>query len=141
MDNQRPMRRSLAGQTSLAVLLAFISAPFLHLHAAGKHEHDGQSAHEHETIIHAHLAEADATSAQTLHHDAELSLASHDAKTLGVFAVVPRNASRLPLPFLIEARIELLPACVFIERFVLQSAPRTHDPPLLDPSIPRAPPA
>ena len=134
------MRRAWAAQTSLAVLLAFITAPFLHLHAAGKHEH-GQPAHEHEATIHAHLPDADAALAESQHHDAEFSHASHSARPLEVFAVVPNGASPLSLPFLIAVRIDMAPAPVSVERLVLQSAPRTHDPPLLDPAGPRAPPA
>jgi len=135
------MRRAWAAQTILTVLLAFIGAPLLHLHTAEKHEHDGRATREHETTVHAHLPEADAAPAESHHHDAELSHASHSARPLEVFAIVPNAAPVPALPFLVAARIELVPTTVSIEHSVLQSAPRTHDPPLLDPTGPRAPPA
>ena len=134
-----PMRRSIAGHTTLAVLLAFITAPFLHFHAAGTNEHDG--GHEHEATVHAHVADADSAADEHGDHDAEFSGDGHDARPLGVFAVLPSNTSLLTLPFLTAERTYVAPAQVSVERPTLQSAPRTHDPPLLAPSIPRAPPA
>lgn len=135
------MRRIWATQTSLAVLLAFMTAPFLHLHAAEKHGREGQPVHEHETVIHAHLSGADVAPTETRHHEAGLSHFNHDAKPLSVFAVVPNGTPLLALPFLVPARIELVPATVSIERSILQSAPRINDPPPLDLTSPRAPPA
>lgn len=134
------MRRVWAAQTVFAVLLAFVGAPLLHVHISEKHGHDGQPTHEHETIIHAHLPDADTAPAEPS-HGAELSHASDVAKPLELFAIVPSYLSLLALPFLVKARTELPPSAVSVERYVLQSDPRTHDPPLLAPSIPRAPPA
>lgn len=135
------MRRAWAAQTILTVLLAFVGAPLLHVHMAEKHGHDGWPVHRHETVIHAHLPDAHVVPSSAGYHDAELSHTSHGAEPLEVFAVVPNDASLLAPPFVLASRMELVPAAVSVERPFLQSAPRTHDPPLLDPSIPRAPPA
>ena len=141
-DNDLTMRRAWAAQTILTVLLAFIGAPLLHFHLAEQHDgSDGQLTRGHETIVHAHLPEGDVAPDATGGHDAELSHASHDAKPLEVFAVVPNNASVLSLPFLAASRIELAPAPISVERLALQSVTRTHDPPLLDSTGSRAPPA
>jgi len=75
------------------------------------------------------------------HPDAELSHTNHDAKPLEVLAIGPNDALLLAPPFLVAVQIGLVPAPVSIERSVLQSAPRTHDPPFLDLTNRRAPPA
>ena len=135
------MRRAWTAQTILAFLLAFVGAPFLHLHLTERPGHHDHAVHDHGAVIHAHLPEADARPAETRHHSGELSHASHAAKPLNVFAVVPSEAPILALPFLVEARAELVPAFISSESVAPRFTPRTHDPPLLDATTPRAPPA
>ena len=135
------MRRIWTGQTSLVVLLAFFGMPFLHLHTVGQPADGGRLPLRHDVVIHAHLPDAHVAQSEVGGHNAELSHPGHDAKPLSIFAVVPSDAQILALPFLAAARTELVPASVSAERIAPQIAPPTHDPPLLNRTSPRAPPA
>src|SRR5437870_8074018 len=91
------MRRMVAIQMGAAVLLAFLWAPFLHVHKAqhhenGPHEHGGLPPHRHETVIHAHLPDA---APAALGHDAQeadLSHANHDAEPLSIVALQAKRS-------------------------------------------------
>jgi len=134
-----PMRRTLAIHTGLAFLLAFFGAPFLHLHTAVAEEdhHHGRAARAHGAIVHAHFPDAQAAE----HGDADVSPAEEHEFSLNVFAVMLKQPALPDLPFLIAARIEAQPLVASAARIVLQFAPHTHDPPLLEATNPRAPPA
>lgn len=134
-----PMRRALAAHTGLAFLLAFFGSPFLHLHTAEVRDdhHDGRAARGHGAIVHAHFPDAQAAG----HGDADVSPAEEHEFSLNVFAVILKPPALPDLPFLIAARIEAQPLAASAARIVLQFTPHTHDPPPLDATNPRAPPA
>jgi len=134
-----PMRRTLAAPTGLAVFLAFFAAPFLHLHTAeaDDHHHDEPAEHVRGAIVHVHLPDGHAAD----HHNADLTLPKEHELSLSVFAVVVKQRALPALPVLLAARAEAEPPVVSAEPFVLLCPPRAHDPPALDSTQPRAPPA
>jgi hypothetical protein len=133
------MRRALAAQTGLAVLLWFFAAPFFHLHAAdpdGRRHHQ-EVGHDHDAIVHFHMPE---------HHGAgagvDVSSPGEDEKPLDSFAIVQECGPSQPLPFVSAERVQLArPAPALAEHVVVQYRPDVPDPPALDASNPRAPPA
>jgi hypothetical protein len=132
------MRQSLAAQTSLAVLLWFFAAPFLHLHAADAEDHSHEeTGHGHDAIVHFHTPDRHAVG-----EDVEASAAREDEKPLDSFAIVQRHAAILALPFVTAARVETpRPLLDSAEPMVVPYTPQAHDPPDLRASGPRAPPA
>ena len=133
------MRRTFAAHTGLAVLLAFFAAPFLHLHTAetGDDHHDDLAGHANEAIIHVHLPDSHPAE----HDDANLSQPEEHGLSLSVFAVVVKERALPDLPFLLAARLEAEPPAACAEPFVLLCPSRGHDPPTLETTQPRAPPA
>jgi hypothetical protein len=135
------MRHAWAVETILTVLLAFVGAPFLHLHVAEQHEHGGGPAHSHQAVVHAHFPDWFPALNSADQHDPGLSHAEHEAKPLEFLANISRGASVLTLNFLHAERSGALPSVELFPGMILPFAPRTHDPPPLDLSGPRAPPA
>jgi len=135
------MRRIWAGQTSLVVLLAFFGMPFLHLHTVGQPADGGRLPLCHDVVIHAHLPDAHVAHSEVGGHNTELSHPGHDAKPLNVFAVGPNSSPVLMLPFLTAERAELVRTSISVEGVIPEFTWATHDPPLIDKSGPRAPPA
>jgi hypothetical protein len=131
----RYMRR-LAAPASAVVLLAFFTAPFLHLHTAGGAPSFG-IVHEHEAIVHAHFPDRHPAG----HHDADLTSAEEHDLSLSAFAVLVEQRAMPALPFLLPARIEAGAPAVCEEPFVPFCPPRGHDPPSFEIFPPRAPPA
>lgn len=132
------MRRTLAAQTSFAVLLWFFTTPFLHLHGAEAedHHHEEEAGHGHDSIIHAHLPDHHASG-----HDVEISEADEDEKPLDSFALLQKYVPNLSSPFLIAARFELARVIpVPTEQVVVPFTPKAHGPPSLGKTNPRAPP-
>jgi hypothetical protein len=132
------MRRSLAAQTGLAVLLWFFAAPFLHLHAADSDDHDHEEAgHSHRAIVHFHMPDHHATG-----QGSALSAPDEDEKPLDSFAIVQKHASFSLLIFPCVLRIETWQASLdWRGEVAIPSIPRAHDPPALETTNPRAPPA
>ena len=133
------MRRALAAQTGLAVLLWFFAAPFFHLHAAdtGSLRHDQEVGHDQDAIVHFHMPGHHAVGAGV-----ELSAPDENEKPLDSFAIVQKHTLVLALPFLIATWMDapqLAPD--FLQRMVVPHTPRAHDPPSVAAIAPRAPPA
>ena len=126
------MRSVAALQTCLALLLAFFVAPFQHVHSGSGPDHD------HPGIIHAHFYHSGGTTKEQ--HGPQLSdLDDHaTAKALDTFTLVLTSGIS---PFIPSHGAVLLfvPSDTFQPVEVVEE--RGHDPPSLDRSIPRAPPA
>jgi hypothetical protein len=136
------MRRMWAVGTSLAVLLMFLAAPFLHLHQNSPHEHGGAGAHSHEAILHAHLPQGDSPNHEQDAAGTGLSHASHEAKPASLVAVLEANsAPALPPGSYLGSRVQPAPQPVVMARMIPDDQPSAHDPPSLDLTSPRAPPA
>jgi len=122
------MRRVAALQTCLALALAYGLAPFQHVHADG----------DHSALVHAHFyglahSHSDAHGAQIDHNDDHANVQSLDTFTL-VFApifqpfVLERGNVYVPISSSSYAPVESVDECA-------------NDPPVVDRSNPRAPPA
>jgi hypothetical protein len=127
------MRRTIAIETSLALLLAFCFAPFEHVHTGP------DSDHAHSGEIHAHFFSLHAAVHSTpgVHVEADDDDDHAHAQSLNTFTLVLPDELALGLPSPVAA-IEVTPAetiapIAFVEE-------RAHDPPLLENSNPRAPP-
>jgi hypothetical protein len=126
------MRCIAALQTCLALVLAFVLAPFQHVHTGG-------ADHDHSGIIHAHFysvpgLQAEPGGPRIVDPDDDHAAAwSLDTFTL----VMPVGLSPFALP---RGRVVvLLPAEVYQPVQIVEE--RGHDPPSIDRSIPRAPPS
>jgi hypothetical protein len=133
------MRRALAAQTGLAVLLWFFAAPFFHLHAAdteGRNHHQ-ELGQDHDAIVHFHMPGHRGAGAGV-----DVSSPGEDEKPLDSVAIVQKHTLGLTAPFLNTARIELRqPGPDVAQRVVVPQTLRGHDPPDFRPTHPRAPPA
>lgn len=128
------MRSVTSLQTCLALLLAFFVAPFQHVHTGVGADHD------HSATMHAHFYHI--APAREEHHGTELvdaddddhaAVWSVDTFTLVLtHALAPFVPARVALSFFIPsvpvARVDVVEEC-------------GHDPPLVNRSIPRAPPS
>ncbi len=125
-------------QVGLALVLAFLLAPFLHLHEAARHEQGATGLHEHPAIVHTHPV---ASSRSTDHHDRKgigARKAEHEAIPLAIFNFTQEDPPALP--FDIE-QASLQPDTPKQISFAFCSfSTRTHDPPLVEAWTPRGPP-
>jgi hypothetical protein len=129
------MRCIVALQTCLALLLAFLLAPFQHVHAAQGSGTD----HDHSTIIHAHFYET--LPARVERDGPQVDDFDDDhatARSLDTFTLVI-TASLSPFVPSLGLALLFVPSETFHPVEVVEQ--RGHDPPCLDRSIPRAPPS
>lgn len=138
MHNSCLMRRLMSMQVGLALVLAFLLSPFLHLHDAARHEHSATGLHEHPAIVHTHPV---VSSSATDHHNRkgiEAPEAEHEAIPLATFNFTQEAPPALP--FDIEQE-RLQPDTPKQSSFAFCSfSTRTHDPPLVEAWAPRGPP-
>jgi hypothetical protein len=131
------MRRALSLQCSVAVLLAFMLAPFTHLHARHAFSHDEHHSAE-GGVIHSHAGShfVDATG----RNRAELSTGDDrgNVKQLSIFQ--PNIQAPQVLPALVVECAVHEPATL-IEGLAFVPAERAHSPPLSRAIAPRSPPA
>lgn len=131
------MRSIAAIPTCLALMLGFFLAPFEHVHSAGHEEA------EHSAIIHAHLYfhqyEDIAVQSSTSETGVRLSASDDDqAASLNMFtSVVPVAIALLFVPQ--SSVVNPAPTGNFSKIDFIEE--RGHDPPLVESSIPRAPPS
>jgi hypothetical protein len=123
-------------QTCVALLAAFFAAPFQHVHTGADSDHD-HSAILHSHFYHFHLAEQYASEPCGAHFDDfdddHAAAVSLDTFTIELPAgLAPFVLSRGPV-------LAFVPAETFQPIEAVE--PRGHDPPCVDRSIPRAPPA
>jgi hypothetical protein len=130
------MRCFAALLTSLGLLLAFLLAPFQHVHTGG-------ADHDHAGLIHAHfymhIESLPASRAE--HNSAGIDDVDDDhaaAKSLDTFTLV-LTAGFVPFVPSLGAVLLFVPAYSFQPVEIVEQ--RGHDPPCIDRSIPRAPPA
>jgi hypothetical protein len=134
----QPMRRVIAVQACLTLLLALYMAPFQHVHLGVDDDHEEPEAHHHSNIVHSHQfiifipAGHDGGANVTAAED------DHRAISLDTYAAI-----QVPTPFpvflpgspvILSSPAESYAPVEFVEV-------RGHDPPALASSAPRAPPA
>lgn len=141
-DNNK-MRRVLILPTILALFLAFLMAPYqhVHVHSPGGHaDEPDQDHHDHDddaTVVHIHFysfAVPNDPNGRRL-----IGEGGHVAIPLDTFATL----SYVAVPTLVKPQSQMLlfPPRESIAEIVRVVEPRGHDPPDLDFSPPRAPPA
>jgi len=128
------MRCFTGAQTCLTLLLAFLLAPFQHVHSG-----TGSGDHDHSGLIHAHFYNPSAQ--RGYRHGLELEDSDDDhaaAWSLDTFTLeltaglAPFVPSRGPV-------LQFVPSVTFQPVEVVEEC--GHDPPCVDRSIPRAPPS
>ena len=138
-DNDHTMRRLIAATGVVSFALAFVQMPLLHLHKTARHEHAPVGAHEHGAVIHAHFDNP--AMVGQFHRDAP-SIAfveDHETEEVRVAFGIKNEASR-PLVVQMQYWGTICPPDAgTLWKGV--SAPRSHDPPQLEPLEPRGPPA
>jgi hypothetical protein len=126
------MRCFIALQTCLALVLAFLVAPFQHVHPG--------SDHDHSATMHAHFYHIATTRVE--HRGLWLEGADdddHDAVwSVDSFTLVPTAALTPCVPSRVLASF-FNPTVPLARVDVVEQ--RGHDPPLADRSVPRAPPS
>jgi hypothetical protein len=133
------MRRFAAVQTCLTLLLAFLLAPFQHVHTG----RGSGPEHDHAGLIHAHFymhfESVPASGAER--HSQEIDDADDDhaaAWSLDTFTLV-LTAGLSPFVLPQEPAPDFVPSETFQPVALVEE--RGHSPPPLDRSIPRAPPS
>ena len=131
------MRRAVMFPSSFALLLAFFMAPYQHLHLAIHGEdHDD---HEAVAIVHVHFYAVSVPLTRSGSSDLEDSDRDHRSLSLDTFAIMLQAAlSAFVRP---ESQILLFPPPDLFLGVVEVIEPCGHDPPPLDFSVPRGPPA
>ena len=137
MHNRIAMRRLSLLSVSLALLLAFFMAPYQHVHLAVSHRENANHHHD-DAVVHTHFYAVSVPTSR----NSRASLDDSDgdqAQSLDTFTTLPQAG----FPALMRPESPLLlfaPKDLFVG--VLEvTEPRGHDPPSLEFSVPRAPPA
>jgi hypothetical protein len=133
------MRYLAALQTCLALLLAFVLAPFQHVHTG----HGSGPDHDHSGLIHAHFYThfVSVPASRTDHRGQEIDDTDDDhaaAWSLDTFTLV-LTAGLSPFALPQGPAVLFVPSQTFQPVAVVEE--RGHDPPSFDRSIPRAPPS
>jgi len=134
------MRRFVAIAHVLALLMAFLRAPSIHLHGGHEHRRDEPGHQGLNLAFHAHL-DLEHLSPVEDHHDQAQWHAPRDGnRPRWLSFLLLKDEVVLILADQFEERAWLLPpASIGLAAF--QLLPRIHDPPCIDSSIPRSPPA
>ena len=115
---------------NVALLLAFMQAPSLHVHA-----HEATERHV-ATFLHTHLAHVEAPlSGHPEWRDLD---PDDDAQFLSWVSMAPSDEGLVPV-ILVSSNV-ILPAPVVSEWQTMTLRPSAHDPPALNATTPRAPP-
>ena len=130
------MRRVAAIQTCLGMLLALFLAPFEHIHTGSGSDHD-------HGLIHAHFYQVYRAAAQPSDQQGPQLVDADDddhatAQSVDTFTLVlpPGLAAILPER---GPTLDFVPPVAFEPVQIVEE--RGHDPPVIDRSIPRAPPS
>jgi hypothetical protein len=128
------MRRIATLQTCISLLLAFFLAPFQHVHTGPDHDHS--------ELIHAHFYHfhGAARSVEESHGPqlADFDDDHADAHSMDTFTI-EIGASLAPFFLSRGPVLAFVPSATFQPVEIVEE--RGHDPPCVDRSIPRAPPA
>lgn len=136
VHNQSVMRRLTILPACLAVLLAFFMAPYQHVHLSAGHEADGD--HDDSTIVHVHFYAISIPTAEDPGNSVDAKHKDHVSSSLDTFTSVPQTA--LLLAYQAEpATTVFVPDKSFAPAEFVQA--QGHDPPCVESSVPRAPPA
>jgi hypothetical protein len=135
------MRRISVLSVSLAVLVAFLIAPYRHVHLATGHEQSADHKHYHDDdiVVHAHFYAESAPASRNGATSVNDSDRNHVVRSLEVFTPMPQAgfyAFGLP-----EWLIFLSRPADLLASLVEATEPCGHDPPSLEFSPPRGPPA
>jgi hypothetical protein len=140
------MRRLTAFQASLALLFALFIAPYQHVHQGQCEGQGTQGVFDSTTVVHVHPfvfshVHADAVTVP-LRRDGSTTIGEaseeHASWLLNSFSLVLHSAS-LPVIQPKSAVIPVISAESFTTIEIVEE--RVHDPPSIDCSVPRAPPA
>ena len=127
------MRSAISLQACLTLLLAFFVAPFQHVHTGG-------ADHDHSATMHAHFYHL--APVREEHHGPELVDADDDDHaavwSVDAFTLVLTHALALFVPSRVGVALCTRSVPIAWVEAVEECG---HDPPLIDRSIPRAPPS
>jgi hypothetical protein len=138
MHNHVVMRRLLSLSVSPALLLAFLMAPYQHVHSAASHSQNANHHHHDDAVVHTHFY----TVSVPTNRNSGTSLDDsdgHHARSLDTFTTIPQAG--FPAFTRPESRLLVFALEDVFAGFVEVTEPRGHDPPALEFSAPRAPPA
>lgn len=135
------MRRIITLPLCVALLTALGMAPYQHVHAAvghldhADHDHDDVES----AIVHIHFYAISVPPGTQGASQASDSDADHASRSLDTFKAISQAAVLISVcP---QSSAFVFPPAEFSATVVEAIEPRGHDPPLLDVSAPRAPPA
>jgi hypothetical protein len=132
----RPMRRLIAVQACLALLIALYVAPFQHVHLGV--DDDDHEAHHHSSIVHSHSFVIFLPTDNDPEPNVTGAGDDHKAISLDTYAAI--HTSTLSPVFLPGSRVVLFYRAERLAPVEVVEV-RGHDPPPLVSSPPRAPPA
>ena len=132
------MRRIAVPPVCLALQVAFFMAPYQHVHIAPSHHESSDHDHEDTTVVHAHFDAEAVPVSRNGRPSLKDSHGDHTSRPLDTFTTIPQAGfSEFFLP---ESRIPFFaPADLFVG-VIEVTEPCSHDPPVLEFSIPRGPP-
>ncbi len=132
------MRRVAMLPVCLALLVAFLMAPYQHVHVAPGHQEGAGHDREGTAVIHTHFDAESAPISRNGGATFQDSHGDHASRALDTFTTMPQAGFSEFLPP--ESRIPFFaPADLFVG-VIEVTEPCGHDPPLLEFSIPRGPP-
>lgn len=131
------MRRLLLLPVSLALLLAFLMAPFQHVHLAANHREHADHDHDDAAVVHTHFYAAPVPVSGNGGASLDDSDGDH-ARSLDTFTTMPQAG--FPAFMQPQSRLLIFVPEDFFVGVVEATKPRGHDPPSLEFSTPRAPP-
>jgi hypothetical protein len=136
MHNWVVMRRLSLLSVSLALFLAFLIAPYQHVHMAASHSENADHHHD-DAVVHTHFYGASVPTRQNSGASLDESDGDH-ARSLDTFTTIPQAG--FPASMRPQSRLLIfVPEDLFVG-VVEATEPRGHDPPSLEFSAPRAPP-
>lgn len=136
MHNEVVMRRLSLLSVCLALFLAFLMAPYQHVHLAASHS-DNADHHHDDAVVHTHFYAASIPTSRNTGASLDDPDGDH-ARSLDTFTTMPQAG--FPGFVQPESRLLLLAAKDVFVGVVEVTEPRGHDPPSLEFSAPRAPP-
>ena len=138
------LRRTALFPVLLALLQAFIMAPYQHVHLHHASDREGNAAHDHQhgrddaAVVHIHFYAFSDTAGSDGGTSVEGSRGSHVSVALDSFATLPHAG----IPAFVKPQLQTLrfPPEESVAKMVEVIEPCGHDPPSLEFSSPRAPP-
>jgi len=132
------MRRVAMLPVTVSLLLAFLMAPYQHVHLAASHREDADHDHDDAAVVHAHFYAESVPVSRNRGSNLKDSRGDHGSLSLDTFTPIPQAGL---LGFVLpESRILLFRPADLPVGAIEFTEPCGHDPPFLDFSVPRAPP-